>query len=460
MLCWSASAWFVASAIAIIVGIVIANLGINFCTRHWNKPLPQVSPPTPLAPRLRPLSLCAEHDNGKTSEEKEERRVIVRDVLYQYIELNGLARRFIDTVEFQGLRDLKQLGSAWYVFPSATHTRFEHSLGVYHLVGKLLRHIRRRQPHLFPKDPVPRRRFIELVQLAGLLHDIGHCATSHCFDERVSKALNLPHHEERGVKLIREMVQRYSIPLLQGEVDFVCGLILGETDISPSWVSTIVCSDEDQFDFDKIDYIARDSYHLGLGNPIQVERLIKHARVLPLPTGKTLRICYDRKVFLQVCDVFQSRYRLFREVYRHRAVIGVDEMIGEIMRLLIPLFRLLMSNGLRPVDDILGALPHILMFVPDTLVPKQDKEMAKQLWHRIRSRQHYRAEHVEHEKDADVHVRLGLSSLEDDPVEKVWFYNGRSAKMEAQRIKIHNITKLLGSSPRTASETLHYKLVK
>ena len=92
---------------------------------------------------------------------------IIKDCIYRFIQVPDLCKSFIDTVEFQRLRHIKQLGLVQFTYPSAAHSRFEHSLGVMHLAG-------------VGADISQREK--ELLQLAGLLHDVGHMAFSHLFD--------------------------------------------------------------------------------------------------------------------------------------------------------------------------------------------------------------------------------------------------------------------------------------
>uniref|UniRef100_A0A0C3SK24 HD domain-containing protein n=1 Tax=Guillardia theta (strain CCMP2712) TaxID=905079 RepID=A0A0C3SK24_GUITC len=97
--------------------------------------------------------------------------------IHGQITLPPLLLAVIDTPQFQRLRKLKQLGAAEFVFPSATHTRFEHSIGVAFKAGQILRAIRDDQPLLNIDD-----RDILCVQLAGLCHDLGHGPFSHKFE--------------------------------------------------------------------------------------------------------------------------------------------------------------------------------------------------------------------------------------------------------------------------------------
>ena len=104
----------------------------------------------------------------------------------------GLLVAFIDTPEFQRLDRIAQLGGCRFVYPSATHSRKEHSIGVAHLAGKLVRHLRDVQ------RPCHRGRRARCVELAGLIHDIGHGPFSHMFEhvlEHVLPAEKVVKHE-------------------------------------------------------------------------------------------------------------------------------------------------------------------------------------------------------------------------------------------------------------------------
>lgn len=186
---------------------------------------------------------------------------------------------------------------------------------------------------------------------------------------------------------------------------------------------------------------------------------------------------------MQVCDLFQTRYRLFREVYRHRVVVSVDRMVGKLMRLLIPLFRLWMHLGIRPTDAALTALPLYLPVVSDDLIDPNTKDLALSIWKNIQTHKHDRIRTATNTNTIDttmstsmstsststtttsgvnahntavIDVRLGLSSMQEDPVEKVWFFD--AGERFAKHLKIQDVTKLIGASPRVASETIRYQI--
>src|SRR5215207_8706051 len=119
---------------------------------------------------------------------------IVRDPLWNNIRIDESARLLVDTEVFQRLRYIRQLGLAHLVYPGASHSRFEHALGAYHLARKELEILggRNELEHVPADDP-------RIVRAAALLHDIGHYPFSHALEE-----LGIPHHEEIARPLIAD----------------------------------------------------------------------------------------------------------------------------------------------------------------------------------------------------------------------------------------------------------------
>ena len=106
---------------------------------------------------------------------------VINDPVHGHIEIPDYCLEVVDTPHFQRLRDLKQLGASYLVFPGASHNRFEHSLGVSYLAGKLVSRLQAQQPELGIT-----RHDLKLTQLAGLCHDLGHGPFSHAFEQWAS----------------------------------------------------------------------------------------------------------------------------------------------------------------------------------------------------------------------------------------------------------------------------------
>ena len=196
----------------------------------------------------------------------------IYDPVHGFIQLTPLMIKIIDTPEFQRLRDLKQLGATYFVFPSATHTRLEHSIGVSFLAAETMRSMQTAQPELNISA-----RTIELVQIAGLIHDLGHGPFSHLYDHYVKPAED-PDHEERGCEIFKNMVTKYDIPLTEEEVNQIIKMICPTPE--DNWLYQIVANAMNQIDVDKIDYIMRDSYHLGLQTGGELDVLLPSAASL------------------------------------------------------------------------------------------------------------------------------------------------------------------------------------
>jgi len=228
----------------------------------------------------------------------------------------------MDVPEFQRLRRIKQLGNASRIYPSATHTRFEHSIGVMHLAGVMCK-------VLGVSD-----RLTQLIQLAGLYHDVGHLPYSHLFDKvlELIKAPDIPHaHEDRSTQTFLLVSRRLQL-LTTNEEEFVCACIHGKTlpnfdhgvvdtpcDFPPvdPYLFQIISSD---VDVDKLDYLCRDAYHTGMPS-FQANYIILNARL-----NSEKRIVFRRKAMEDIKDMFETRRRMHELVYQHPVSLQFDTM--------------------------------------------------------------------------------------------------------------------------------------
>ena len=242
--------------------------------------------------------------------------------LYGLIKITPLIKRILNTPEVQRLRELKQLGVTNYVYPSANHTRLEHSIGVCHLAISLGRHLQQEQPTLKITE-----RDIELWGIAGLVHDIGHGPYSHLYDTYIREPTQ-PEHEERGLKIFSNICERIPVGTTE-EIDKVCEMIDPSSENKHNWIYQIVANKACDIDVDKIDYIRRDSYHVGISSAGELSRLLNFVRVHRTPYG--LELTWDKKIEFDIFSLFANRYRMHREVYKHHTVCAFEYIITKIL---------------------------------------------------------------------------------------------------------------------------------
>ena len=250
----------------------------------------------------------------------------IYDPIHGFIPVKPHLLSIIDTQEFQRLRDLKQLGATHYVFPSATHTRFEHSIGVSFLARKLMESLQKNQPSLNITE-----RQIQLVEIAGLIHDLGHGPFSHLWDNYVIFN-NEEEHEVRSCNIFSQMISYYNLNITEKECDTICELINPSEKHTRDWMFQIVANKRCQLDVDKIDYIQRDSLYLGnVGMKGEFDRLITEARVVKTEDG-IYELGWFHRLNYEIFSLFTNRYRLHKLVYNHHTVKSYEYLILQILR--------------------------------------------------------------------------------------------------------------------------------
>ena len=252
----------------------------------------------------------------------------INDPVHGYISLDPICFAVIDTHQFQRLRYLKQLGSSYFVFPGATHNRFEHSIGTAWLASHLVKLLKCRQPYLKIDD-----RDVRCVTLAGLCHDLGHGPFSHVFDNTfiptVKPDLTWSHEvasEMMLSALFDDLRQRTGFNFPQDEIEFIQDLIRGRPRPNcerneKNFLFHIVANNENGLDVDKFDYMARDTRNLGINSTHDTSRILQAARVIDD------KICYDHKEVINIAELFHTRWSLHRRIYTHKASQAIEYMI-------------------------------------------------------------------------------------------------------------------------------------
>ncbi len=248
-------------------------------------------------------------------------RNLVRVPMQQDVPFSERVRALVDTPEFQRLRQISQLGLVSRVYPGATHSRFEHALGVYHNALRYLRQLSRDARFREIIDP----HWAEVLIVAALLHDLGHWPFCHPIEDMALP--ELPPHEafaERFLSPDRALGER--LQKVWGiEPREVLNVLVHASETSPA--SRIVGSIlSGPIDVDKMDYLERDSLHCGVpyGRHFDKNRLIHSLQLNE--AGDGLAITNKGKTAAELM-VF-ARYVMFSEVYWHHAVRSATSMFA------------------------------------------------------------------------------------------------------------------------------------
>lgn len=231
---------------------------------------------------------------------------VVRDNVHRDIVLDDDISRLVDTRTFQRLRDVKQLATCHYVFPTATHTRFVHSLGAQHLAGVLLEHLEKVNPgRITPEDA-------RLVRYAALLHDIGHPPFSHALEnDRVFA--NYHHHEKWGRMILEDPDNdlRQVLIELVGEDGLARMFSILDGTCEFPVLHEIVSS---QLDVDRLDYLMRDQINTGAKiGTFDVFRIFRSLRI-----GEDGHLTVTSSGVAEVESYLMMRYHMYHNVYFHK----------------------------------------------------------------------------------------------------------------------------------------------
>lgn len=281
----------------------------------------------------------------------------IRDPIHGLIRFDGSPRdtllwQLVHTPEFQRLRRIKQLGFSDAVFPGATHTRFSHSLGVLWNAKRFLDQIERSLGETI--DAIDRT----VIEVAALLHDIGHGPFSHAF-EKITEV----HHEKRTAEIVLasstevneilrgfdvapELDRRVATLFPKGEAHLqAAGGIEYEC---PIYLQQVIDS---QFDADRTDYLLRDSHFSGCGyGAFDLLRLIENLHV-----SKEYNVLFFGEKSLQEVEQYVfARYHMYQAVYYHRATRAAEVMLRELFRYLVESKKLDVLSGIA--DDRLKRL--------------------------------------------------------------------------------------------------------
>ncbi|MEI7727823.1 MAG: HD domain-containing protein [Bacteroidota bacterium] len=233
---------------------------------------------------------------------------IINDPVYGFITIpDALIFDVIEHPYFQRLRRIKQLGLTHYTYPSAMHTRFQHALGAMHLMGLAI--------------GVLRSKGIEITQgeatglnLAILLHDIGHGPFSHTLELAIVRDLT---HEDMSKLFLAELNRQFD-----GQLDIACAIF--DNTYPKKFLHQLVSS---QLDMDRLDYLARDSFFTGVA-----EGVISYDRIIKMLTVSNDELVVEGKGIYSIEKFLISRRLMYWQVYLHKTVIAADQLLVNLLK--------------------------------------------------------------------------------------------------------------------------------
>lgn len=260
------------------------------------------------------------------------------DSVHGFIRFGEVEKQVIDSRPFQRLRYIHQMGVAYLVYPGATHTRFEHSLGVMELVTRIYNTLMEPHNQIFPsldksQEEIAYWRLI--LRLAALCHDMGHLPFSHTAEKSL-----LPDggHEKMTVDIIRSSELK---PIWQkigptAEKDIATLSVFDTSHAVTPWEKVLAKAiTEDSFGADRIDYLIRDGHYTGVGyGRFDYHQLIDCLRILP--DNETLSLGITVSGIQSVEALWIARYMMYARVYQHHKARVYTNHMHRFMRKAYP----------------------------------------------------------------------------------------------------------------------------
>ncbi len=235
-----------------------------------------------------------------------DKKKIINDPVYGFINIpRGIIFDLIEHQYFQRLRRIKQLGLTYLVYPGATHTRFQHSIGAMHLMSLAIEVIKSKGVEITKEEE-------EGVKIAILLHDIGHTPFSHSLEKSIVTNCD---HEDLSLKFMKILNEEYN-----GKLDLAINIFKGT--YKKKFLNQLVSG---QLDMDRLDYLRRDSFFTGVS-----EGVIGSERIIKMLAVSDDKLVVEAKGIYSIEKFLIARRLMYWQVYLHKTALAAELVLSRI----------------------------------------------------------------------------------------------------------------------------------
>jgi HD superfamily phosphohydrolase len=236
------------------------------------------------------------------------KRKIINDPVYGFINIPGdIIFDIIEHPWFQRLRNIKQLGLTSFVYPGATHSRFQHCLGALHLMDNAIATLKKKNVRISPLEE-------EAALVAILLHDIGHGPFSHALENSLVNGID---HEDLSLLLMKMINDSFS-----GRLDLAIDIFKGS--YPRKFLHELVAG---QTDMDRLDYLRRDSFFTGV-----IEGSVGSDRIIRMLNTVNDRLVIDEKGIYSLEKFLIARRLMYWQVYMHKTVLTSESLLVNVLK--------------------------------------------------------------------------------------------------------------------------------
>ena len=233
---------------------------------------------------------------------------VINDPVFGFIKVpRGLLLDIVKHRLFQRLSRIKQLGMASVVYPGAQHTRFQHSLGAFHLMSEAILSLQQKGIFIFDSEA-------EALKAAILLHDVGHGPFSHVLEHTLISGIS---HEQISLMMMEEMNRE-----MQGRLTLAIKIF--KDDYPKRFLHQLISS---QLDMDRLDYLRRDSFFTGV-----TEGNIGSARIIKMLNVVDDRLVVEQKGIYSIENYLTSRRLMYWQVYLHKTTVAYEKTLVCLLR--------------------------------------------------------------------------------------------------------------------------------